>query len=397
MISAVSNPPDYTEFGDELEQYFIRHFGNKRTHQLAVALRQPGGFFYLRTNTLRISTENLITQLRKENVSAAIGDDELGAVAIPIQPSGPVTQYEKIVVADKASSENILLGSHLYRPGVLRSDRFFKDENITIVNPRGHIVGSGIAEIDSSQLPTMKRGLVVRLTDCLYTLPSLVDLKAYQRGYFYSQSLSAMLVAPILNPQKDETIIDFCAAPGGKSTHIAQLVNNQCHLIAVDRSKRRIARLQTEANRLGITCIRSFIGRAHEFVKEHPAILADRVLVDPPCTALGVRPKLYDETTMARIQSTASYQRMILDSASTALRPGGVLVYSTCTLTVEENEHNIYHLVNEKGYDLEKQIPYRGTEGLIGSGLLKQHVQRIYPDIHDLPGYFIARLRKSES
>ncbi|MFW9986286.1 MAG: PUA domain-containing protein [Candidatus Odinarchaeota archaeon] len=395
-MDSISYPPDKAQFSEELKQYFTKLFGATRSHQLAVALRQPGSFFYLRTNTLRTTTKELVTQLQTENISAVIVDPELNAVALSILPGAPVPKYNKIVVADKASSENVLLGSHLYRPGVIRADHFFEGDEVTVVNPRGYIVGSGNVQTNSSQLPTQKQGLVVKITNPFYSLPSMADLIAYQDGLFYSQSLSAMLVAPILDPQRGETIIDFCAAPGGKSTHIAQLTKNQCHLFSVDRSKKRIKRLMTESERLGITCIKPFVGRAKEFVEQHPQMQADRVLVDPPCTALGVRPKLYDETTIARIQSTASYQRMILESAVPLLRPGGILVYSTCTLTVEENEHNIQYLIDSHGFKLEPQTPYKGMQGLVGSPRLKQYVQRIYPDLHDLPGYFIAKLRKPE-
>jgi 16S rRNA (cytosine967-C5)-methyltransferase len=346
---------------------------------------------------LRTTSDKLINRLQEENVTAILADPELDAVAIPIHPKDPVPRYEKIVVADKTSSENLLLGSHLYRPGVISSDRFTQGEAVTVVNPRGHIVGSGVAQINSSRLHTQKHGLVIRLTHSFNNLPSISDLNSYKEGLLYSQSLSAMLVARILDPQPEETIIDFCAAPGGKSTHIAQLSQNNCQLIAVDRSERRMKHLSSELNRLGITCITQYVGRANEFVEEHPDIEADRVLVDPPCTALGVRPKLYDETTLARIQSTASYQRMILESATATLRPGGILVYSTCTLTVEENEHNIQHLIDTQSFTLEVQTPYKGAPGLAGSNSLKRHVQRLYPDIHDLPGYFIAKLRKPEN
>ncbi|MFW9830776.1 MAG: PUA domain-containing protein [Candidatus Thorarchaeota archaeon] len=394
MIATISHPPEQTEFSEELTKYFTTLLGTTRTTHLAQALSKPGEFLYLRTNTLRTTNNELITELKKEDIDAQITNAPLNAVAIPIHSAGPVSRYSKLVVADKASSENLLLGSHLYRPGVIRADRFQKGENVTVVNPRGHIVGSGIAATDSAALPHTTHGLVVKITESHFALPSLSDLKAYQNGLFYSQSLSAMLVAPILAPQPGETIIDFCAAPGGKTTHIAQLVQNDCHLIAVDRSKRRLKRLASETKRLGITCITPFAGRANTFVEQHPTIQADRILVDPPCTVLGVRPKLYDETTLDSIRSTAAYQRMILESAITTLRPRGVLVYSTCTLTVEENEHNIQFLLDTHGFTLEPQTPYIGTGGLVGPAQLQKLVQRIYPDVHDLPGYFIAKLRK---
>ncbi len=394
MRNSIHPPPQASEFSDELYNYFIDLFGKQRTQALTMALSKPGDFFYLRTNTLRTTNEELVDRLKEENVTATIADHDVNAVALPITPTGPVPQRDIIIVADKISSENVLVGSHLYRPGVKRFNRFAKGDLVTVVNPKGHIVGSGIAQQASSQLAEQKHGLVVRITNSYYDVPSIVDLTAHQEGLFYSQSLSAMLVAPILAPKPGETIIDFCAAPGGKSTHIAQLVNNQCQLIAVDRSERRLTQLLTEAERLGITCITPFVGRAKEFVAQHPTVQANRVLVDPPCTALGVRPKLYDETTLARIQSTASYQRMILDSAVSALGPDGILVYSTCTLTIEENELNIQYLIDTYDFTLESQIPFLGSKGLAGDSTMKTKVQRIYPDTHGLTGYFIAKLRK---
>ncbi len=396
MLDSINPPPETAILGSELNQYLVDLFGETRTQALASALCKPGAFFHLRTNTLRTTNDKLVAQLNKENISAEIIEPNLNAVALPIHKMGSVPLHDQVILADKASSENVLLGSHLYRPGVKRFDRFSQGDAVTVVNPRGHMVGSGIAAVDSKKLPGLKQGLVVEITNSYYDLPSIADLSAFQEGLFYSQSLSAMLVAPILAPQKGEIIIDLCAAPGGKSTHIAQLVENQCQLIAVDRSERRLNHLITEAERMGITCITPFVGRAKDFVMKHPKIQADRVLVDPPCTALGVRPKLFDETTLARIQSTASYQRMILDSAISVLRPQGILVYSTCTLTIEENELNIQHLIDNNGFTLESQTPYIGSRGIAGDSQVKAHVQRLFPDIHDLPGYFIAKLRKPE-
>jgi 16S rRNA C967 or C1407 C5-methylase (RsmB/RsmF family) len=394
VTKIATQPPCESQFRPELQQYLIDLFGAPRAARLAKALREPGASFFLRTNTLRITADALVTKLEEENISATIPHPELDAIAIPIQPAGPVPRHKHLVVADKVASENVLLGSHLFFPGVKRTDNFEKGSQVTVVNPRGHIVGGGIAQVASKKMPAQKHGIAVKITEAYYTLPSISELDTYKRGLFYSQALPAMFVAPILDPQPDETIIDFCAAPGGKTTHLAQLLNNEARILAVDRSRRRVERLIAETLRLGITCVTPFVGRAKEFVERHPRVKADRVLVDPPCTALGVRPKLYDDTTAARIHSTASYQRDILQSAVQTLRTGGTLVYSTCTLTPEENEHNVQYLMDSFNMTLEHQSPCHGTLGLVGSPRFRQRVQRFYPDIHDLPGYFIAKLTK---
>ena len=390
----MSEPPSESEFSLELRQYLTDLFGAERTKRLATALCKPGSYFYLRTNTLRITKEALVNKLEEENITTTIPDSELDAVAIPIQPADSVTRYKHLVVADKAASENVLLGSHLFLPGVKRTDTFKQGSKVMVVNPRGHIVGCGVAQVASNKMHSKKYGIAVKITEPYYLVPSISELDAYKAGLFYSQSLPAMLVAPILDPKPQETIIDFCAAPGGKTTHLAQILKNQGRIIAVDRSLRRMEQLASDTLRLGVTCVTPFVGRAMEFVAKHPNLQADRVLVDPPCTALGVRPKLFDDTTIARINSTASYQRDILQSAVQALHPGGILVYSTCTLTVEENEQNVKYLMDAHNMSLEFQSPFHGTIGLKGSPPLCQSVQRFYPDIHDLPGYFIAKLKK---
>jgi 16S rRNA C967 or C1407 C5-methylase (RsmB/RsmF family) len=391
----VMPPPTSTQFSPELRQYFTDLFGVVRTTVLGAALCDAGNAFFLRTNTLRTTSEKLVSALSEEGVESEIFDSALDVVAIPIKKRDSIPHHGKIVVADKPSSENVLLGSNLYRPGVRRVNRFHAGDSVTVVNPRGHIVGSGVAAVDSTELHKFQRGLVVRITAPFYELPSLVDLEAYNAGLFYSQSLPAILVAPALNPQPNEVIIDFCAAPGGKTTHIGQLTENQCRVIAVDRSARRLTHLDEEVKRLGVTCVQPFVGRARDFLTQFPGIKADRVLVDPPCTALGVRPKLYDTTTLARIQSTANYQQMILDSSTEALRSGGILVYSTCTLSWEENERNIGYLLAEKGFTLVSQNISQGAEGIGPNAEIRKFTQRFYPDIHNLPGYFIAKLRKN--
>ncbi|MHA2315463.1 MAG: PUA domain-containing protein, partial [Candidatus Hermodarchaeia archaeon] len=135
MKGSLFNPPEFTQFSEELEQYLLSLFGTERTHQLANALSQPGEFFFLRTNTLHTTNEQLVAQLKEENVSATITDSELNVVALPIHPTGGIPKHDKIVIADKASSENLLLGSHLYRPGVISTDRFREGDEVTVVNP----------------------------------------------------------------------------------------------------------------------------------------------------------------------------------------------------------------------------------------------------------------------
>ena len=120
---------------------------------------------------------------------------------------------------------------------------------------------------------------------------------------------------------------------------------------------------------------------------------ADRVLVDPPCSALGTRPKLYDETKFEHVLGLAKYQRQFLKVAARLCKPGGVIVYSTCTLTLEENEENVAYAVEELGLEVEEVKWHVGGPAIEVKDCVRG-CWRFEPDEHGTPGYFIAKLRK---
>ncbi|MGA7705153.1 MAG: 16S rRNA (cytosine(967)-C(5))-methyltransferase RsmB, partial [Solirubrobacteraceae bacterium] len=214
------------------------------------------------------------------------------------------------------------------------------------------------------------------------------------QGKLLAQSRAAMLVARALDPQPGERVLDLCAAPGGKSTHIAALMGDEGEVIAVERNPVRAAELRETAKRLKAKSIQ---------VEVADAVLAradtdrfDRVLVDPPCSGLGTlqaRPDLRWRLTPAKVEELVQLQAAILAAGAAALRPGGVLVYSTCTISASENERQIESFLDRNsGFALEDVT----------------HEQRSYPHPHmpkailTMPsrdrtaGFFIARMRRVE-
>ncbi len=200
----------------------------------------------------------------------------------------------------------------------------------------------------------------------------------WQRGAFLAQSRAAMLVARVLDPSPGERVLDLCAAPGGKSTHLAALMHARGELLAVERDKRRAGALVRTAQRLRATNVRVEVADARIERPGGPAF--DRVLVDPPCSGLGTlqaRPDLRWRVTPDAIDEMARAQARILAAGARVLRPGGVLVYSTCTISPTENERLIAAFL-----DSHPQF------GLDDSLLTLPHRDRT-------SGFFIARLRKS--
>ncbi len=201
----------------------------------------------------------------------------------------------------------------------------------------------------------------------------------FSSGAVLAQSRAAMLVARALDPQPGERVLDLCAAPGGKSTHLAALMRNQGEVVAIERNPRRAAELQRTAARLHATCVR--VELADAAVAREGEAPFDRVLVDPPCSGLGTlqaRPDLRWRVTPESIREMALIQRSILAAGAAVLRPGGVLVYSTCTISPIENERQILAFLDSHP-DFTQAEPPLVT----------------LPHRDHTAGFFIARLRRN--
>lgn len=162
----------------------------------------------------------------------------------------------------------------------------------------------------------------------------------FAAGALLPQSRASQLVARAVDPQPGEEILDLCAAPGGKTTHLAALMGDVGRIVAVERNADRAEQLRATAQRMHASIVEVVHGDAAAGVDG----VFDRVLVDPPCSGLGTlrsRPDLRWRTDPTQIQALVGEQRAILDAAVAALRPGGRLVYSTCTISALENERQV--------------------------------------------------------
>ena len=185
----------------------------------------------------------------------------------------------------------------------------------------------------------------------------------FAAGAYQPQSRASMRVAPALDPQPGERVLDLCAAPGGKTTHLAARMGDRGSIVSVERHAGRARALERTVGRMRASCVEVRVGDAAEmtFAPEF-----DRVLVDPPCSGLGTlqgHPDLRWRMTPEKIEELAELQERILERALGALRPGGTLVYSTCTLTVRENEDVLRRLGLEPA-SVARVLPHQErTEG----------------------------------
>ncbi|MBC8097113.1 MAG: 16S rRNA (cytosine(967)-C(5))-methyltransferase RsmB, partial [Akkermansiaceae bacterium] len=169
--------------------------------------------------------------------------------------------------------------------------------------------------------------------------PPIAKLASFQRGLFYIQDPSTLLAVSELDPQPGETILDLCAAPGGKTTYIAQLMGNRGKIVAHDTSPDRLRLIRENCERLGVTCVETVSELTGPyFSTQNPRF--DRILVDAPCSNTGVLRRRVDLRWRVRVEEISRLQKTqleLLHRAKQFLKPGGTLVYSTCSLEPEEN------------------------------------------------------------
>ena len=222
---------------------------------------------------------------------------------------------------------------------------------------------------------------------------SVTRIEAFRKGLFQVQDESSMLASRILDPQKGELVIDICSAPGGKATHMAQLMDNTGSIIARDIHRHKLKLIEDSAARLGIDIIKTEIFDACE-LDESLIGKADRVLVDAPCSGFGIirkKPDIKYSKSQSEIDEIINLQRKILDTASRYVKPRGYLVYSTCTIIPEENIDNILDFL-----DNNKQFRLTGFKELMPEGLAMSSSQegyiQLYPNINQTDGFFISKM-----
>jgi len=365
----------------------------ERAEDILAALKTPPRMFSIRVNLLKSRSEDIVDFLERSGYRVELHKDLDEVIFLIVEGPFDLPEVEKTVVADKKAAESILMGAHLFAPGVLQAKGVKTGDMVAVVDEYGQVVGVGIAMMDGAEMVKVGRGVAVKITRSLFHVPSLRGSKIFEKGLVYPQSFPAILTSRLLEPEPGDFVVDMCAAPGGKTSHIAQLMNNYGKIIAVDRSEAKIRGLKENLARLGVKIVSTYVGDARELAVKFPSLKADKVLLDPPCSALGVRPKLYETRGLRDILALSAYQRSFLRAAVKILRKEGVLVYSTCTLSPEENELNVRYAIEDLNLELEEQKYFYGCEG---EKFISQYdlVQRFYPDLHDTPGFFIARFRK---
>ncbi|XP_072307082.1 tRNA (cytosine(72)-C(5))-methyltransferase NSUN6 [Eucyclogobius newberryi] len=361
---------------------------------------------------------------------------------LPVDGPRAVEPLQSEVVVGAQCGSAVLRGAHVFAPGIVASPKIMKAGDIVSVFSdidgkctRGAtsfqgqkvFVGNGVAEMDRSTIFCTNeplKGVAVRMTEPIYQSPSFDGVLP---SLVFLQNLPSVVVGHVLGPRPGERVLDMCAAPGGKTCHIASLMKDQGDVVALDKIRNKIDRIRQNAQMLHLESIKVFCFDSQKAVSsdtgklsvaEGPPFLPesfDRVLLDAPCSGLGQRPNMASTWSLKEICSYQPLQRKLIHSAVRLLKKGGVLVYSTCTLTLAENEEQVaWALKTFPCLTLEPQEPHIGTEGMPGAGLSPDQLcllQRFSPELSweqtppntalphrantDTIGFFIAKFLKN--
>jgi 16S rRNA (cytosine967-C5)-methyltransferase len=217
---------------------------------------------------------------------------------------------------------------------------------------------------------------------------------SFEEGLIYIQDKASCFVVEAANPQPATTVLDVCAAPGAKTTYLAQLMRNDGTILSIDYSKRRMSVWKKEVARVGAKIAQPIIADARSelpFKKE-----ASVLILDPPCTStgtLGKTPSTKWRLTPRSLDRMSEIQWQMLNNCADQVKTEGTLIYSTCSITVEENEVLIERFLKwHPEFSLTEITPKIGSPGLRGL----EKCQRLYPHIHQCNGFFIAKLAKDK-
>ncbi|KAM4605897.1 tRNA (cytosine(72)-C(5))-methyltransferase NSUN6 isoform 1-T2 [Polymixia lowei] len=396
----------------------------RRFQRLLVCLSHPPKYTCVRASTHLAPLEEIRHKLAEELKQQQMCGSSTEEVSVKILPHPripdvlllpvigprPVSQLSSEVVVGAQCGSAVLRGAHVFAPGIVATPKFMKSGDVVSVfsdlegkctrganNFQGNRVflGNGVAEMDRSSIfgpNEPARGIGIRMAEPLYQSPSFDGVLP---SLAFLQNLPSVVVGHVLGPRPGERVLDMCAAPGGKTCHIAALMGDQGEVVALDRIRNKIERIRQNAQMLHLYSIKAYCFNSTQAVSSNPSQETegppflpesfDRVLLDAPCSGLGQRPNMANTWSLKEICSYQPLQRKLFHAAVKLLKRGGVLVYSTCTVTLAENEEQVaWALDTFPCLTLQPQEPHVGAEGMLGAGLSPEQLrllQRFSPEL----------------
>lgn len=286
-------------------------------------------------------------------------------------------------------------------------ESFLKEKKVSAITNTVKITKKELVNLLKSQGITVEDAPYVEDAFILSDYNYLDDIEEFSAGMFQIQDISSMLAGVIASPAKDSTVLDVCAAPGGKSIFAALMMSGTGHVISRDVSERKTGQIEENVERLGLSNIDVEVSDAavHNIEDED---MADMLIADLPCSGIGIigrKPDIKYNVSRNKIDGIIQLQRKILDSIYSDVKHGGYIVYSTCTLNSQENEENVRY-IKSKGFeavDITASLPEKLIDDAKRAGkhyydkLIKDAADgmlTLIPGVYECDGFFVAKLKR---
>ena len=286
-------------------------------------------------------------------------------------------------------------------------ESFLKDRTVSAITNTVKISKKELTDRLTKQKITVKDAPYVKDAFIMSDYDYIDDIPEFNEGLFQIQDISSMLAGTIAAPKKDSTVIDVCAAPGGKSIFAALVMEQTGRVISRDVSEKKTQQIEENVERLGIGNITVEVADAAVH-NTHDDERADMLIADLPCSGLGIigrKPDIKYNVSADKIEGIIKLQRSILDSICNYVKHDGYIVYSTCTLNPHENEENVRY-IESKGFktvDISEAIPEELIEDAKKSGNVfyeklmsdaKNGMLTLIPGVYECDGFFVAKLKR---
>lgn len=330
----------------------------------------------------------VLRNILRQKESLAIPENMPPAQRISLQHSHPLWLVERWISQYGIETAEAICAANNEPPAVsvrVNTTMISRDDMLELMSSQG---------FEAAPSPLSPYGIVVRGAGNM----ALTDW--YRDGMISIQDESSMLVAEAVKPEPGMRVLDCCAAPGGKSAHMGELMKDEGSIVANDIHAHKGKLISDQAGRLGLDSISIVTGDALDLVDRFEPASFDRILLDAPCSGLGVirrKPDLKWGKSQEDIHEIAALQLRLLESVSTLLRPGGLLVYSTCTIEPLENEGVVSaFLDSHSGFGIAED-GLGDLSRLEGKSLQRGGGIQILPQHYHSDGFYIARLGRRPS
>jgi len=447
----------------EVKYLLSSQYGDDHLHRILNNLKLPPSYASVRVNTLLINAEDAKEELMQALAKGGGGCETCFNVEFhdvlkdclllrgnPV--SGPLRhnlgcegEPLSMILVDRLCGEAVLRGSDIFVTGILgaqkgmrRGDRCsiyahvggggaFRGMTVESYESACIFLGEGIAEVSRSDIFRLPNGIGVKVSRTVG--PRLPPLNGLMNGKILMQNIPSIVVPNVLDPRPGDVVLDMCSAPGGKTTHIAALMENRGLLVACEKSKNKMMVARKRFHKMNASVVIPLVldstkmviedepwispleiitnaqrlEKAGDFLnvqKFHPHSF-EKILVDPPCSALGLRPRLFIELDLRSLRKILKYQKAFVENAVQLLKEKGVMTYSTCTINSEENEGMVEWILNK--FSCLTLVPidisFGGNPGLPNCGLsdVERNMVRRFDacDQFDTMGFFIAKFVKN--